>query len=100
MTPLDDPRVVALIRSALEEDHVREDLTTRALVPDGARAAGTIVAREAGRFSGAFLLDPSSPLREAFPDLEVEELAAEGRTLAPGDPVARLRGGAASLLAV
>lgn len=59
MTPLPalpdigaDPRVHDLVRRALEEDHVDDDVTTDPLVPTSARATARILAREACTVAG------------------------------------------------
>jgi nicotinate-nucleotide pyrophosphorylase (carboxylating) len=93
------PRLVSepLVRAALAEDLGRAgDLTTDAIVPDGASARAAIVARRDGVLAGlevallAFtLLDPSMRMTRARRD---------GEAIARGETVATLEGSARALL--
>jgi nicotinate-nucleotide pyrophosphorylase (carboxylating) len=89
-----------LVRLALEEDGVREDVTSLATVPKEALATGTFVAKAAGRIAGLPLLLPSSPLVAPFPGLTAEFFVEDGAGVSPGDRVAALRGPARSLLGI
>jgi nicotinate-nucleotide pyrophosphorylase (carboxylating) len=86
-------RAVAL---ALEEDAVRRDVTTTALVPADQRGEGVIVAKGEGLIAGL-------PVAEAVfaaidPSLSFEPLLSEGQRASPGREVARVKGAAASIL--
>jgi nicotinate-nucleotide pyrophosphorylase (carboxylating) len=78
--PLSDSAVLALVRSALDEDEAAKDITTIATVLQGRRARGQLVAREAGVICGvplalaAFrILDPDVSIRvDAEDATEVE----------------------------
>jgi nicotinate-nucleotide pyrophosphorylase (carboxylating) len=89
-----------LVRLALEEDGVRQDVTSLATVPKNATATGTIVAKAPGRIAGLPLLMPLSPLVAPFPGLTVEFFLEDGAEVAPGARAAALRGPARSLLAI
>jgi nicotinate-nucleotide pyrophosphorylase (carboxylating) len=89
-----------LVRLALEEDGVRNDVTSLATVPKDAMATGTIVAKKAGRIAGLPLLLPLSPLVAPFPGLTAEFFVEDGAEVAAGGRVAALRAPARSLLAL
>ncbi len=86
-----------LVRAALLEDLGRAgDITTDALVPEGARAETALVARQSGVIAGldcaeiAFtLIDPAVSFAVQRPD---------GARVAPGDTIAVVRGSARGLL--
>jgi nicotinate-nucleotide pyrophosphorylase (carboxylating) len=86
-----------IVRAALLEDLGRAgDLTTDAIVPEGAQTSGVIRARKPGRLCGlpcaiiAFrLLDPA---------LEIAVDLNDGADLEPGATVATLRGSARAIL--
>jgi nicotinate-nucleotide pyrophosphorylase (carboxylating) len=85
-----------LIDRALAEDLGDGDLTTRAVVPEGARARATIRQKEPGVIAG--LRVAQSVFERVDPELRFEPEAPEGEWREPG-PVARLEGAAASILA-
>lgn len=89
-----------LVRLALEEDGVRNDVTSLATVPKEAMATGTVVAKAAGRVAGLPLLLPLSPLVAPFPGIAAEFFVEDGAVVAPGARVAALRAPARSLLAL
>ncbi len=87
-----------LARLALAEDLGRAgDLTSDALVPPDALAAGGLVARRAGRIAGMEVA------RTVFtgldPRVSIEVLAADGDDAGAGETLARLSGNARALLA-
>ena len=85
-----------LVRRALAEDVGKGDVTTAAIVPAGARAAGDLIARSACVLAG---LDAAI---EAFvqldPDVEADRRRRDGDRCGAGDAVARVTGSAAALL--
>jgi nicotinate-nucleotide pyrophosphorylase (carboxylating) len=89
-----------LLRRALEEDGVRQDVTSLAIVPKDAAASGTIVAKAEGRIAGLPLLMTQSPLLSAFPALSATFLVEDGAPVAPGTNVAVLKATARDLLAL
>jgi nicotinate-nucleotide pyrophosphorylase (carboxylating) len=102
MTPswLGSPAFADLVRLALDEDAVRNDVTSDATVPRDAGATGTIVAKQPGRIAGLPLLLPQSPLMRPFPDLSARALVAEGAAVEAGTPVASMSGPARTVLAI
>jgi nicotinate-nucleotide pyrophosphorylase (carboxylating) len=97
---LQAPDLAALVKLALLEDEVQEDVTSRALVPAAAEAQGTLTARAQGVAAGLVLLGPRSPLLAAFPTLRPELFAADGDEVSPGRVLARVTGLARELLAL
>ncbi|MDD4103040.1 MAG: carboxylating nicotinate-nucleotide diphosphorylase [Kiritimatiellae bacterium] len=91
-----DPRAVAAIRSALNEDVGPGDATTLTLVDPSALAAGEILAREACRVAGA------SVGKKVFecvdPSLQVEIVAPDGTDVTTGGVILKITGRAASIL--
>ena len=85
-----------LVRRALAEDMGKGDVTTAAIAPAGARAAGDLIARSACVLAG---LDAAI---EAFvqldPDVEADRRRRDGDRCGAGDAVARVTGSAAALL--
>lgn len=86
----------ALVAAALAEDVGDGDRTSLWAVPEGARGAARIVAREAGVVAG------SGPAGEVFravdPEIETRWERIDGDRLAAGDVVARVRGPLRGLL--
>jgi nicotinate-nucleotide pyrophosphorylase (carboxylating) len=93
---LDPDFVRTAIRRFLEEDIGPGDATTSRVVPPGANAAGTIVARERCVVAGLPLAD--AVFKELDPTVSVEHLAADGEAVEAGTALARLRGPAAPIL--
>lgn len=93
---LDPQRIRALVAAALDEDIGAGDLTTRALIPDGVRARGRIIAKEPLVVCGLPLA------REVFLTLDPEaswrERAREGGATALGSEVASVEGRADAVL--
>ncbi len=94
---LPDALIEPIVRAALAEDLGRAgDITTAAIVPTGATASLSLVAREAGVLAG------SSPARLAFgfvdPRIRIEPHLADGAPLAPGSVIATVTGPAGALL--
>lgn len=94
----DNPAVEAIVALALSEDQVDADITSLCLVPADARGFGRVVARQAGRIAGLFLLDVAGPFRKSFEDLEFRILAPEGSDAAAGTVLAEIQGCARDLL--
>lgn len=97
---LSDAGLKTLVSLALEEDGAFDDITSLILVPEKRRASGRLQAKSDGVVAGLLLLDPRSPLREAFPGLACELLAADGHRVRAGDILATLAGPARELLAI
>ncbi len=87
----------ALIRAALAEDIGSGDLTSRAVVPDGARASATILAKAPGVVSGSLI---AAEVFEALdPGLTIDRVCADGDRVEPGAELVTLAGSAAPILA-
>lgn len=86
-----------LIQRALDEDLGTGDLTSRAVVPEGSRAAGVVVAKADGMVAG---LDVAAAVFAAADrGLEVELRAADGDAVSPGGELLIVRGDARAILA-
>ncbi len=90
------PAIVDTLRRALEEDIGSGDITTRACVPEEARANGSFLAREPLILAGAYLLPVLYNLRGGVDDLKLQK--RDGERCQEGDVVARVRGPARTLL--
>jgi nicotinate-nucleotide pyrophosphorylase (carboxylating) len=85
-----------IVKLALEEDIGAGDVTTKACVPAGRRASGIFLAREDLVLAGLELLPEIYTLRGGVESLEV--LARDGDRVQDGEVVARVTGGARTLL--
>ena len=85
------------VRRALEEDLGAGDITSSAVVPEGARAVGRFVAREPLVLAG--LPVAREVFRRVDPAVAFEPLAEEGSACAQGSVLAIVRGPARPLLA-
>lgn len=90
------PLVRRIVELALEEDLGTGDLTTDLSIPEGATARAEVVAKEPCVLAG--LPVAREVLRQVDPDLVVQDLAADGDLVEPGQAVLRASGRAASLL--
>lgn len=97
ISPLPELVYEGLIRTALREDLGRAgDLTTDAVVPPDAVAAGRIVARRPGRVAGADVA--AAAFRILDPTLTVEVATHDGVDVGADGEVVRVRGRARSIL--
>jgi nicotinate-nucleotide pyrophosphorylase (carboxylating) len=94
---LDPEALGRSVRRALEEDLGTGDVTSRAVVPERALAAGRFVAREPLICAG--LPVAREVFRRVDPALSFEPLAEEGAACAAGAVLAIVRGPARALLA-
>lgn len=94
------PAFAELVRLALHEDGVTNDVTSSALVPASARGVGSVVAKEAGRIAGLPILMAESPLLAAFPAIVSQCVVEDGADVTAGTRVATLQGPARDLLAL
>jgi len=86
-----------IVRQALEEDLGRAgDITTDAIVPSGASAKGSVVARTPGRIAGLEIA--LSAFRQLDPAISFEVRAADGSDATAGEVLALLEGQARALL--
>ena len=94
--------IQALVELALSEDlnsganHVAADLTTSRIVPQNARAAAAIIARQKGVVAGLDLA--RAVFHRLDPDLVFETRVKEGDAVDDGTLIARLQGLARALL--
>ena len=93
---LESAEVREIIRRALAEDGVFNDITTAALVPAEQAGSGVLLAKEDGVLAG--LPVAAAVLREVDPSICLTPLLAEGGPLRGGAEIARLEGRYASLL--
>ena len=95
--PLPDFLLEPLVRNALTEDlSPMGDVTTRAVIPPGARYRARLNAREEGVVSG--LQIAAIAFRLVDPALSVRPLVADGQPCAPGTALMEIEGSAASIL--
>ena len=91
-----DSHVMAMIRSALEEDIGSGDVTTLALVNPDAVATGEILSRVPCRVAGCCV--GRAVLKTVNPDLEVNEVVPDGGSVEAGGTILTIRGKATSIL--
>jgi nicotinate-nucleotide pyrophosphorylase (carboxylating) len=94
--PIASPSVLDVIAAALEEDLGTGDLTTAAVVPEGATASATIEQRAPGVPAGLAVAE--AVFARVDPTLSFEALAHDGGWREPG-PLAELSGAADAILA-
>ena len=81
---------------ALAEDVGSGDLTTEALIDDGATVVAVIHSKEAGVLAGLPVAERAFQILD--PGMVFEELLPEGSGLSPGSKIARVRGAGRALL--
>lgn len=94
--PLPAAALVALVRTALEEDRAFEDVTTIGTVVPGHHARGSLVAREDGVVAGVPLALAAFHLLD--PHVEIRVDAEDGTHVRRGQTVLYLSGSARGLL--
>ena len=85
-----------LARTALLEDRVRQDRTTRALLPRAVPAVGLVLAQRRGILSGT---EAAKAAARAL-DLKVVRAIPDGTSVRPGQVVVEVRGDARAILRV
>ena len=85
-----------IVDTALEEDLGAGDITTEAVVPDGAWASAEILTREAGVLAG--LPVAAVVFRRLDSDLRFAGLCTDGSRIEAGMTIARVEGSARSIL--
>ena len=97
VAPLSSFIIEPLVRMALAEDLGRAgDITSDSTVPESARAAVVIAAREDGRIAGMDIAEAA--FRMVDPNLTVTRLIREGADVKKGDEVMKVEGRARSIL--
>ncbi|MCL7465473.1 carboxylating nicotinate-nucleotide diphosphorylase [Phaeovulum sp. NW3] len=95
--PLPDFLLEPLVRAALTEDlSPMGDVTTRAVVPAGARYKARLNAREPGVVSGMQIA--ALAFRLIDPVLQIRVLVADGQPCTPGATLMEIEGAASSIL--
>lgn len=84
-----------IIKNALEEDRVYEDITTLSIVKSGSRAQVELIAKEEGVLCG---LDVFTRTFEILGDISVVRHKSEGEEVKPGEIVALIEGDTRVLL--
>lgn len=92
-----DPRCLAAVRYALEEDVGGGDATTLALVDPAVQAQGCVLCREPCRVAGGGVA--AAVFNEIDPRIVCEAAVADGQDAARGATLLRLKGPAAGILA-
>jgi nicotinate-nucleotide pyrophosphorylase (carboxylating) len=94
--PLDPGLYREVVRRALAEDLGWGDTTSELVVPEGARARGTLLARTEIVLAG---LDVAlEAFRQLDPSVSVEAFRQDGDLCKPGEPIATVAGPAAPML--
>ncbi len=96
IAPIDAALLRQLARAALEEDGWRDDVTTRALVPEDQRGRAIITAKEPGVVAG--LAAAEAVFQAASPSISFRAVVPEAATVAAGDTIAEVDGPIAALL--
>lgn len=96
-TPVTSENTRQLVRLELEADHARDDVTSRAVVPEAARAKATVVARRPGVLAGIGIVEVVYGQLDTA--VKVECTTTDGQRIEPGDVLATVTGPARSVLA-
>lgn len=98
MTEALDPRILAVIRQALDEDIGSGDVTSNSIIPPGKQMTGQIIAKETGILAG---LDVARAAYTIFdPQVSFQDRVQDGERVANRQVVALVSGPARSLLTV
>jgi nicotinate-nucleotide pyrophosphorylase (carboxylating) len=98
MLPKTSFETLELIRIALREDRVTEDITTRLTNSNEQQATATIIGKDQGIFCGADLV--KAIVKEASSDLLVQVLVRDGERIKRGSELIRLTGLVQEILAL
>ncbi|HEX7363861.1 MAG TPA: carboxylating nicotinate-nucleotide diphosphorylase [Dehalococcoidia bacterium] len=90
------PQIKQLIRRAISEDHVRHDVTTKALIPQVQKGKASIIAKANGIIAGTKI--SKQVFREVDPTLQVAINIQDGSAVKPGDVIAVITGKISSIL--
>ena len=90
------PEVYRLIDASLTEDQTFNDPTTEVLIPPEIRSVGMVRAKAEGVLAGTNVA--MAVFQRVDSDLKTKTLLEDGSVLSPGDEIARVEGGAASIL--
>ena len=93
---MDGGSIRRLAVAALDEDHIRNDITTEAIVPDTLSGRAVITAKAEGVLAG---MDVARAVFEATDRMLVcRQVKLDGDRISPGDSVATIEGALASIL--
>ena len=95
--PMDDAAIAQIVREALAEDRVTEDITSIATVPVDRSARAELVARRPGVICGGALAVET--FRQCDPTLTIRVDVPDGRAVERGAVVLRVTGSARAILA-
>ncbi len=84
------PRVLSIVRRALDEDLPWGDITTEALVPAKAQSSGRFIFKDDGVVCGLAVV--AAVFRELDPSLVFRARVQDGQQVVAGDVVAEVRG--------
>ncbi len=90
------PQLEELVRRALDEDIGRGDATSAAVIPDGQRARGVILAKSDLVLAGLDVA--AATFRQLDPAVVIEVLWGDGSHVSANEPVAFVTGNARALL--
>jgi nicotinate-nucleotide pyrophosphorylase (carboxylating) len=96
MELLNTPQVKRLIRQAIAEDLSRQDVTTKALIPQTQKGKALIIVKGRGVIAGTGIA--KQVFLKVDPKLEVDILISDGAEVKPGDVIARIEGKTSSML--
>ena len=91
-----EEQVANIIDLALDEDLGHGDVTTEALIPSDLKGKASVLIKEPGVLAGIEIA--GKVFRRVDPSLEMETLIKDGTRVQPGDVVATVSGGVASIL--
>lgn len=94
--PLDETRIAALVRAALDEDHAFDDVTSIATVVSSRHARAALVARADGVIAGIPLA--LAAFYQLDPKVEIRVDVEDGAAVRKGDTLLYLSGSARGLL--
>jgi nicotinate-nucleotide pyrophosphorylase (carboxylating) len=91
-----EEQVANIIDLALDEDLGHGDVTTEALIPSDLKGKASVLIKEPGVLAGIEIA--GKVFRRVDPSLKMETLIKDGTRVQPGDVVATVSGGVASIL--
>ena len=90
------PQAKQLISQAITEDLSRQDVTTKALIPQTQKGKALIMVKGRGVIAGTGIA--KQVFLKVDPKLEVDILISDGAEVKPGDVIARIEGKTSSML--
>jgi len=98
MTHTLDPRILAVIRQALDEDIGPGDATSNSIIPSGEHMTGQIIAKEVGVIAGLGVAQAAYTIYD--PQISFQSQVQDGERVGNHQVVALVSGSARSLLTV